>query len=70
MADTDGDGKSDKAEIIQGSLPDDPSDNGLAPAQPELLPMKLRIFTYASLATDYVNGGNSGLLTPYRIKIY
>ena len=70
VADTDGDGKSDKAEIIQGSSPDDPSDNGLAPAQPELLPMKLKIFTYASLATDYVNGGIDGLLTPYRIKIY
>jgi hypothetical protein len=70
LADTDGDGKSDKAEILQGSSPDDPSDNGLAPAQPELLRMKLRIFNYASLATDYENGGNNGLLTPYRIKIY
>ena len=70
LADTDGDGKSDKVEVIQGSSPNDPSDNGLLPAQPELLPMKLRIFTYASLATDYVNGGINGLLTPYRIKIY
>jgi hypothetical protein len=35
-----------------------------------LLPMKVKIYTSASLATDYVNGGASGLLTPYRIKIY
>jgi Bacterial TSP3 repeat len=70
LADTDGDGVNDKAETISGSSPTDASDNGLPPATPMLSPMKVRIFTYATLALDYVNGGNSGLLTPYRIKIY
>jgi Bacterial TSP3 repeat len=68
--DSDSDGVPDKAEIIQNSSPNDPSDNGQTPPAPALLPMTLKIYTAASLATDYQDGGVNGLLTPYRIKIY
>ncbi len=70
LPDSDGDGIPDKDEILQGGSPTDASDAGLPPPAPALLPLKLRIYTSASLAADYVNGGSSGLLTPYRIKIY
>jgi hypothetical protein len=71
LADSEGDGTLDKNEIIQGSSPTNPGDNGQAPPTPVLLPMKLRIYTSASIDNiNYANGGLNGLLTPYRIKIY
>ncbi len=53
--DTDGDGTPDKTEILQGSSSTDPSDGGQvpAPAPPPLLPLKLKIFTYAALGSSY-----------------
>jgi hypothetical protein len=58
--------------MTQGSDPTDPVDNGQAPPPPPApLPFRVRIYTSASIDnTNYVNGGLSGLLTPYRIKIY
>ncbi|NJM38750.1 MAG: hypothetical protein HC845_13265, partial [Akkermansiaceae bacterium] len=51
--DTDGDGTPDKTELTQGSSPTDPADGGHVPTPPPLLPIKLKIFTYASLDFDY-----------------
>lgn len=68
--DTDGDGTPDKTEIIQGSSPTNPADGGqssIPPTPPALLPLKLKIFTYASLGATYPT--TSGLLTPYTIRI-
>jgi hypothetical protein len=68
-ADTDEDGTPDKTEILQGTSPTNPSDHGQAPAQSPalLLPLKLKIFTYASLGATYPT--TQGLLTPYTIRI-